>query len=94
MAKKLYYLIANGRTTGAELWVRELATGKTERVLPGYFMDDFSVSRDGKQVAFASYGSERSLQPVGRTYRPQFLATTYRFFGSSRILQPSCRMVI
>jgi eukaryotic-like serine/threonine-protein kinase len=51
--KKLYYLIATGRGTGAELWVRELATGKTERILPGYFMEDFSVSRDGKQVAFA-----------------------------------------
>ena len=52
--KKLYYLNANGPTTGAELLVREVATGKTERVLPGNFMFDYSVSRDGKQVAFAS----------------------------------------
>jgi Tol biopolymer transport system component/predicted Ser/Thr protein kinase len=52
--KKLYYLSANGPTPGAELWVREIATGKTERVLPGNFMFDYSVSRDGKQVAFAT----------------------------------------
>ena len=50
--KRLYYLIANGQATGAELWVREITTGKTERVLPGYFMDEYSVSQDGKQVAF------------------------------------------
>jgi Tol biopolymer transport system component len=51
--KKLYYLWAIGQTSKAELWVRVLATGKTERVLPSYSMDDFDVSRDGKQVAFA-----------------------------------------
>ena len=50
--KRLYYLIANGQATEAELWVREITTGKTERVLPGYFMDEYSVSQDGKQVAF------------------------------------------
>jgi eukaryotic-like serine/threonine-protein kinase len=51
--KKLYYLSANSPTARAELWVREVASGKKERVLPGNFMDDFSVSRDGRQVAFA-----------------------------------------
>ena len=50
--KKLYYLIANGRTAGTELWVRELATGKAEAVLPSYSVDDFSISRDGQQVVF------------------------------------------
>jgi serine/threonine protein kinase/Tol biopolymer transport system component len=49
--KKLYYLIANSQTT-AELRVREVGTGKVERVLPSYSMDGFSISRDGKQVAF------------------------------------------
>jgi serine/threonine protein kinase len=52
-AKKFYFLMANGRTTGTELWVKELATGKLEPVLPGYSMEEYSVSRDGKQVAFA-----------------------------------------
>ncbi len=49
---KLYYLMFNGQTTGFELWAREMAGGKTERVLPGYSMDGYSVSRDGKQIAF------------------------------------------
>lgn len=52
--KKFYYLAENGQTTGTELWVREIDTGNTERVLPGYSMDDYSVSRDEKQVAFAN----------------------------------------
>ena len=51
--KKLYYLMSIGQTNGAELWVRELASGKAERVLPGYSMDQYSVSQNGKQIAFA-----------------------------------------
>jgi serine/threonine protein kinase/Tol biopolymer transport system component len=51
--QKVYYLGANGRTSGSELWVREIATGKAEQVLPSYSMSSFSVSRDGKEVAFA-----------------------------------------
>jgi eukaryotic-like serine/threonine-protein kinase len=58
--KKFYFLMANGRTTGTELWVKELATGKLEPILPGYSMEEYSVSRDGKQVAFAST-DERGL---------------------------------
>ncbi len=56
---KLYYLMANGQTPGYELWVKDLtsekATGeeKTEKVLPGYSMEGYSVSHDGKQVVFA-----------------------------------------
>jgi serine/threonine protein kinase/Tol biopolymer transport system component len=51
--KSLYYLIANGQTSGYELRVKDLAGGSTESLLPGYFMRDYSVSKDGKEVAFA-----------------------------------------
>ncbi len=51
--KKVYYLLPIGQTNRAELWVRELATGKMERVLLSYPMDDFDVSRDGKQSVFS-----------------------------------------
>jgi len=51
--KKLYYLMSIGQTNRAELWVREVASGKAERVLPGYSMDQYSVSQNGKQIAFA-----------------------------------------
>jgi Tol biopolymer transport system component/predicted Ser/Thr protein kinase len=51
--KKLYYLMDNGQTQGFELWVRDVASGTTERVLPGYAMQDYTVSPDGKEVVFA-----------------------------------------
>ena len=55
---KLYYRMQSGQS-GADLWSKELATGKTERVvsgaalLPGSDIDTYSVSHDGKQVAFS-----------------------------------------
>jgi eukaryotic-like serine/threonine-protein kinase len=51
--RSLYYLMANGQTSGYELRVRNLTSGNTESLLPGYFMRGYSVSKDGKQVAFA-----------------------------------------
>ena len=57
--KKLYCLIAKGQATGGEVWVKELATGNLERILPtsGYSVDEFSISQDGKQVAFSMVDS-------------------------------------
>jgi serine/threonine protein kinase len=49
----LYYLMANGQSPGYELWVKDLKNEKTERLLPGYPMGGYSISRDGKEVAFA-----------------------------------------
>jgi len=51
--KKLYYLMDNGQTQGHELWELDLASGTTERVLPGYVMQDYVISPDGKEVVFA-----------------------------------------
>jgi Tol biopolymer transport system component/tRNA A-37 threonylcarbamoyl transferase component Bud32 len=51
--RKLYYLMDNGQTQGFELWVRDVASGTTDRVLPGYVMQDYAVSTDGKEVVFA-----------------------------------------
>jgi Tol biopolymer transport system component len=49
----LYFLMANGQTPGTELWLRKLTAEKAEKVLPGYSMETFSVSRDAKKVAFS-----------------------------------------
>jgi eukaryotic-like serine/threonine-protein kinase len=72
--KKLYYLVANGQTPGFELQVKDLASGKAESVLPGYFMQDYSVSKDGKQVVFAvnDAGGHSSLwvAPTSRRTSP------------------------
>ncbi|MGB9244322.1 MAG: protein kinase [Candidatus Acidiferrales bacterium] len=57
--KSLFYLMSNGQTPGYELRVRDLAGDKTESLLPGYFIQGdylikgYSVSHDGKEVAFA-----------------------------------------
>ena len=56
--KSLFYLMANGQTPGYELRVTDLTGDKTESLLPGYFIQadffikGYSVSRDGKEVAF------------------------------------------
>src|SRR6267154_5186434 len=56
--RKLYYQMQSGEN-GADLWSRELETGKTERVvsssaiLPGSAIGHYSVSHDGKQVAIS-----------------------------------------
>ncbi len=59
--RSLYFLMANGRTHGGELWVKDLNSGKLDRVLPGYLIQSndnninrrtYSISQDGKQVAF------------------------------------------
>jgi serine/threonine protein kinase len=51
--RDLYFLKATGQTRGEELWVKELDSGKAEKVLPDYPIQSYSISRDGKQVAFA-----------------------------------------
>lgn len=56
--KKLYYLIRKQPSRSflsGELWVSDLDTGLSEPVLPGISInEDFSVSPDGKRVAFES----------------------------------------
>ena len=51
--KSLYFLMNDGQSHENELWVKDLASGRTDKVLPGYAMESYSVSKDGKQVAFA-----------------------------------------
>ena len=51
--RTLYFLKANGQTRGNELWRKELNGGKEESVLPDYPILGYSVSRDGKELAFA-----------------------------------------
>jgi eukaryotic-like serine/threonine-protein kinase len=50
----LYFLMINGQSHLSELWMKDLSSGKMDRVLPGYSMDSYSVSRDGKQLAFVA----------------------------------------
>jgi Tol biopolymer transport system component/predicted Ser/Thr protein kinase len=66
----LYLLIRNGQSSGYELWVQDLGSGNLERILPGYAMDSYTISRDGKMVAFVhSDANGRSTLWVAPTNR-------------------------
>jgi DNA-binding winged helix-turn-helix (wHTH) protein/Tol biopolymer transport system component len=72
--RSLYFLMSNGQTHGEELWIKDLGSGKLERVLPGYPMQDYSVSRDGEEVAFtmSDQGSRSNIwvAPTSRRSPP------------------------
>ncbi len=77
--RSLYFLMANGQTRGIELWIKDLDSGKVEKVLPNYPIENYSVSRDGKKVAFAmSDQSGRSnlwIAPTSRRSSPVHIAS-------------------
>ncbi len=77
---RLYFLMTTGQNNASELWVKALTAGNLERILPGYSMASYSVSRDGRQVAFAiSDEANRSslwIAPTSRRSSPVKLSTT------------------
>jgi eukaryotic-like serine/threonine-protein kinase len=61
---KLYFLMDSGKAHGVGLWAKDLESGKEEEILADFSMkrdriardlpmEDYAVSRDGKQVAYA-----------------------------------------
>jgi eukaryotic-like serine/threonine-protein kinase len=56
--KKLYYLVRrhgfSGQFIGGELAVADLASGRTQTLLPGIDLGGYSISPDGTQVVFAA----------------------------------------
>ncbi|MGH9705028.1 MAG: TolB family protein, partial [Candidatus Acidiferrales bacterium] len=76
---RLYFLLANGQTRNDELWMKDLASGNTDRLLPGYSMEEYSISRDGKQVAFTMgdpHGrSSLWIAPTNRRNSPVHLSS-------------------
>jgi serine/threonine protein kinase/WD40 repeat protein len=77
--RSLYFLMADGQTRGMELWSKQLDSGKVEKVLSNYPIEDYSVSRDGKEIAFAmSDQSGRSnlwIAPTSRRSSPVHIAS-------------------
>jgi serine/threonine protein kinase len=58
--RQLYFLMEAGQGGGPELWKTDLASGQSERMLPGYPIrqdsvsaQEYAVSPDGKHIAFA-----------------------------------------
>ncbi len=76
----LYFLMANGQTRSNELWSQDLPSGKVDRLLPGYAMGSYSVSRDGKEVVFAmndqSGNSGLWIAPTDRRSSPVRISST------------------
>jgi Tol biopolymer transport system component len=84
--RSLYFLMAKGQTRDQVLWREDLASGKMEQVLQGYPMDmqgypmeNYSISRDGKKVAFVmtdqSGGSSLWIAPTSHRSSPVHLSS-------------------
>jgi Tol biopolymer transport system component/tRNA A-37 threonylcarbamoyl transferase component Bud32 len=60
--KKLYYLLrrhgVSGQFINGELWLVNLETNRSERLLPGFLMSGYDVSPDGKSVVFSAMDAE------------------------------------
>jgi len=82
--RNLYFLKTNDQahdqTRGEELWVKELDSGKSERVLPDYPIQGYSVSQDGREVAFAmkdqSGHASLWIAPTSRRSSPVRISST------------------
>jgi serine/threonine protein kinase/Tol biopolymer transport system component len=75
--KRLYYLVQKANSEDSiELWVRDLATGKSDLVLARQNIMDYDVSRDEKNVAFTVFtGGARAIYiaSVDRSSAPRLL---------------------
>jgi hypothetical protein len=59
--KNLFYLVRKEGSrafSSGELWMADLASGRTEAVLPGILIKDFDLAPDGKHIAFTSLSSD------------------------------------
>jgi eukaryotic-like serine/threonine-protein kinase len=77
--RSLYFRMANSQTRGIELWIKDLGSGKVEKVLPNYPIKDYSVSRDGKEIAFSMSDqigrSNLWIAPTSRRSPPVHIAS-------------------
>jgi serine/threonine protein kinase len=76
----LYFLMINGQSHLTELWMKDLSSGKMDRVLPGYSMNGYSVSHDGKRLAFAAKDAAGHagiwIAPMNRRSSPVRISST------------------
>ncbi len=84
--KKLFFLVKKGAARlfeSGELWALDIASGQSERLLPGIQMTGYSISRDGKRLAFAALGDDGKyhvwLGSLDRRFAPRELPTPGQF---------------
>jgi Tol biopolymer transport system component len=94
--KKLYYLMRRESARefdDGELWVAELDSGRTERLLPGFTMAFFDISADGKRVAFSARdagGKNRLwLASLERRFAPRLIPSSLDLEERRPVFSPS-----
>ncbi len=50
--RRVFYLSRQPAIGAAEIWTTDLASGRTERVLPGIAVSDFAIAPDEREVAY------------------------------------------
>jgi len=76
--KSLYFLMSNGQTQGTELWAKDLTSGKIDRLLPGYDVQQYAISRDNREIAFVMQENGHPslwVAPVDRRSSPVQLSS-------------------
>jgi len=60
--KKLYYLVRrfgiSAQFVSGELWVADLETARSERLLPSFLVTGYGISQDGEDVVFSATDAE------------------------------------
>ncbi len=60
---RVYYLLRRTATSGTvELTMVDIASGRTDRLLPDFSVLDYDISRDERQVVFTTTGSDGERQ--------------------------------
>lgn len=87
-ANTVYYLKQTGNSrsyVSGELWAADVASGRQERVLPGYVVAHYDISRDGRTVVFAAAEGDSTgiwIAPLDHRSAPRQLTSSgeYRAF--------------
>jgi DNA-binding winged helix-turn-helix (wHTH) protein/Tol biopolymer transport system component len=78
--RSLFYLRSESSGAGAELWRTDLASEKSELVLPGVSILEYDISSDDKEVVFSTQPSGKPSQlwlaALDRSSPPQMISST------------------
>jgi serine/threonine protein kinase/Tol biopolymer transport system component len=81
--RTLYYVLSpsggSAHSTNGELRAADVATARSERVLPGFSVSSYDVSRDSKSVVFTALGVDRKehiwLAALDRRFPPRQISS-------------------
>jgi eukaryotic-like serine/threonine-protein kinase len=89
--RSFYYVVRRGPASNlaaGELWVTDMDSGRSERLLPGVSMTAFDISADGKRVVYCAPDVQGKsyvwIAPLQRQFSPRWLSPTENdrvFFG-------------